>query len=74
MPDEFGIFVAADEDAAAEIETALNSRIESQKETFTDYTPAEMYKFDDCFVTKSGTTVCYAVCADNTSAQEILLG
>lgn len=74
MPDEFGIFVAADEDAAAEIETALNSRIESQKETFTDYTPAEMYKFDDCFVTKSGTTVCYAVCADNASAQEILLG
>ena len=74
MPDELGVFVAANEDAAAEIETALNDRIAKQKDTFTDYTPAEMYKFDDCFVTKSGTTVCYAVCADNASAQEILQG
>lgn len=74
MPDEFGVFIAADEDAAAEIETALNDRIASQNKTFVDYTIDEMYKFDDSFVIKSGTMVCYAVCADNASAQEIFKG
>jgi hypothetical protein len=72
MPDEFGIFVAVDEDAAAEIKSALDTRIEKQTETYTDYTPDEMYKFDDCFVSVSGNTVVYAVCADNSAAKDIL--
>ena len=70
MPDEFGVFVAVDESAAAEIEASLNDRIEKQKSTFADYTPDEMYKFDDCFVNTNGTTVSYAVCADNSFALE----
>ena len=37
-----------------------------------DYTPEEMYKFDDCFVKLNGTTVYYAITADNTKAEEIL--
>lgn len=72
MPDEFGIFRATDADAAKRIEEALNKRIERQQKTFKDYTPAEMYKFDDCFVEVSGETVVYAICADNSKAKELL--
>ncbi len=72
MPDEFGIFVAASEDDADDIKTALDERIEKQRETYAGYTPDEMYKFDDCFVTISGNEVYYAVCADNEKAAELL--
>lgn len=72
MPDEFGVFEAADETSAAEIKTALESRIENQKELYTDYTPAEMYKFDGYLLRQDGTTVAYAICADNTAAEDIL--
>ncbi len=71
-PDEFGIFVAVDETAAASIETALNERIEKQKNTYADYSPDEMYKFDESFVIADGSTVYFAVCADGTTAADIL--
>ncbi len=71
-PDEFGIFTADSSEKADEIKAALEKRIESQKETYTDYTPEEMYKFDDCFVKQDGNTVYYAVTADNTKAADIL--
>lgn len=72
LPDEFGVFVAESEDKAAEIKTALEKRIETQKETYKDYTPEEMYKFDDCVVAQNGTTVYYAITADNSKAESIL--
>lgn len=72
MPDEFGVFVAKDADTAAKIKTAVEKRIEAQKKTYSDYKPDEMYKIDDSFVNVNGSTVCYAICADNTKAAEIL--
>ncbi len=74
MPDEFGVFVAVDGEAAAEIKSTLESRIEKQRDTYKDYTPDEMYKFDDCFVEQNGNCVFYAICADNTLAADILKG
>lgn len=71
-PDEFGIFTADSSDKADEIKTALEKRIDNQKSTYQDYTPDEMYKFDDCFVKQDGNTVYYAVTADNTKAADIL--
>ena len=71
-PDEFGIFVAADDAAAADIVTLLNERIEKQKNTYADYSPDEMYKFDESFVKTEGTTVYFAVCADGDTAADIL--
>lgn len=71
-PDEFGIFTADSSDKADEIKTALEKRIDNQKATYQDYTPDEMYKFDDCFVKQDGNTVYYAVTADNTRAADIL--
>ena len=72
LPDEFGVFVAESEDKAAEIKTALEKRIETQKDTYKEYTPEEMYKFDDCVVAQNGTTVYYAITADNSKAESIL--
>lgn len=71
-PDEFGILVAKDAETAGKIKEAIDKRIETQRNTFTDYTPKEMYKFDDCFVDVNGNTVCYAICADNEKAAVIL--
>lgn len=71
-PDEFGVFVAENSDKAAEIKTALEARIETQRSTYQDYTPEEMYKFDDCVVKQDGNTVFYAITADNAKAEEIL--
>ena len=72
MPDEFGVFKATDADAARRIEEALTKRIERQRNTFKDYTPGEMYKFDGSFVDISGNVVTYAICADNSKAKELL--
>lgn len=72
MPDEFGIFAASSDDAAATIKEKLENRIAYQKETYTTYTPDEVYKLDDSFVEVNGKTVIYAICADNTKAREIL--
>ncbi|MBS7369165.1 MAG: DUF4358 domain-containing protein [Oscillospiraceae bacterium] len=71
MPDEFGVFVCTDNAAAEALKTELEARIEKVRETFADYTPAEMYKFDDSFVNVNGDTVSYAVCANNELAKNI---
>ncbi|MDE7230406.1 MAG: DUF4358 domain-containing protein [Oscillospiraceae bacterium] len=72
MPDEFGIFVASSADAAAEIKSKVEKRIEYQKETYTTYTPDEVYKLDDSFCELNGNTIIYSICANNTKAREIL--
>lgn len=74
MPDEFGIFVTADEEGAKALTEKLNSRIEKQSSTYADYTPGEMYKLEDSFALSDGCTVAYAICADNSAARTILLG
>lgn len=71
MPDEFGVFVFADADSAAAAKTSLEARIAKQRDTFTDYTPDEVYKLDNSFAKISGNTVSYAICADNDLAAEI---
>lgn len=71
-PDEFGVFVADTEEKAAAVKSALDTRVETQRATYQDYTPDEMYKFDDCIVKQNGTTVYYAITADNSAAEEIL--
>lgn len=73
-PDEFGVFVAPDEEAAKRIYDALDERIDKQNATYADYSPNEMYKFDNYCLQRFGSTVSYAVCADNEAANEIFNG
>ena len=73
MPDEFGIFVAKSADSASQIKDKVGSRIEHQRDIYTEYATDEAYKLTDCFVDiVNGNTVIYAVCADNSKAREIL--
>lgn len=72
MPDEFGIFTAKSSDVAADIKAKVESRIASQTETYTDYTPNEVYKLDGSICEINGNTVYYAICADGAKAKEIL--
>lgn len=72
IPDEFGVFVASDVDAAKRIESTLTTRKEQRGNSFKDYKPKEMFKFEDSFVETSGSTVIYAVCGDNSKARELL--
>lgn len=74
MPDEFGIFTAKSADAAAEIMTKIEARIGYQKETYTTYTPDEVYKLDGsvCGIIVNENTVYYAICADGAKAKELL--
>ncbi len=71
-PDAFGIFTAKDEDSAKRVEEALKKFVEKRNKDFKDYKPAEMYKLEDSFVETNGTTVVFAICADNSKAKEIL--
>lgn len=71
-PDEFGIFVAKDADTAAAVKDRLEERVEKQRKTYADYSPDEMYKFDDYFVSVNGNVVSFAVCGDNSTAKDIL--
>ena len=71
-PDELGVFVAVDKDAAKRVFDTIGERIEKQKKTYKDYSPGEMYKFDDCCLICTNEVVCYAVCADNETAYGIL--
>lgn len=71
-PDELGVFVAVDKEAAKRVFDTIGERIEKQKETYKDYSPDEMYKFDDLCLIRTNEVVCYAVCADNETAYGIL--
>lgn len=73
-PDEFGVFIAKDSDAAARVEDAVKKRVEWQDKIYRDYPAAEeyVYKLDDCFVSVNGNVVSYAICADNLKAKELL--
>ena len=71
-PDEFGIFVAKDEAAAKKVKEAIDNRVAAQYDTFKSYTPDAMYRFDDDFVELNGTTIIYAICDNNSKANEIL--
>ena len=72
MPDEFGIFTAKSSEAAADIKAKIEARIAYQKETYTTYTPDEVYKLDGSVCEINGSTVYYAICADGAKAKEIL--
>lgn len=74
MPDEFGVFTAKSPEAAADIMAKIEDRIGYQKETYTTYTPDEVYKLDGsvCGINVNENTVYYAICADGAKAKEIL--
>lgn len=71
-PEEIACFEAADETAAADIKSALESRIEAQKNTFTDYNPEQAPKLDSPVLKVNGNCVYLCISGDNAKAEEII--
>ena len=70
--EEIGLFKCTDETAAASLLTAAKARVESQRDTYSSYAPAEMPKLDDAIVKQDGNYVFYIVTADSSKAQTVL--
>lgn len=71
-PDELAVFKFTDAEAAKAGAEAVQKRLDSQTETYADYTPDEMYKLDDAFVIIKDNWVAMAACSDNSRAKEII--
>ncbi|MBR1864391.1 MAG: DUF4358 domain-containing protein [Ruminococcus sp.] len=71
-PEEIACFDAADKDSASAIKSALDSRLENQKKTFTDYKPEQKPKLDSAVVKVKGESVYYIVSGDSAKAEEII--
>lgn len=71
-PDEIGVFEFATEADAESGVDAVSKHIERQSDTFSSYTPDEMYKFDRVSATVSGKYVYYLITSDNEKAREVI--
>ena len=69
---EIDCFEANDENSAKEIETALKTRIDNQKNAFKDYVPAEMDKLNDPVLVVDGNYVIMCLSNNNSKAKEII--
>ena len=74
LPDEAAVFKFKSSDAAKSAKTALESKLESRKESFATYTPDEMYKLEGAEVYTVGNYAVYLAVADNEKAKEIVDG
>ena len=70
--EEIAAFEANDEEAAKDIETKLNERIEIQKASFKNYVPEELKRLDNAFVIRKGTCIYLSVSADSDKAKSII--
>lgn len=72
--DETALFVLNNEDYAADLEDALNARLETKTNDYKDYKPEECPKMDSAVVKTNGKYVFFAVSSDNGRAEEIFDG
>ncbi|MBQ9483675.1 MAG: DUF4358 domain-containing protein [Ruminiclostridium sp.] len=73
-PDEIAIFRFDSADSAKNAVAAVENRLEYQKSTYKDYTPAEYYKLEDAVIEQRGEWLIYTVTSDNAKAKDIALG
>lgn len=72
LPDEAAVFRFKSANAASAAETALQSKLDSRKETFATYTPDEMYKLETAKIYSVGSYAVYLAVSDNDKAKEIV--
>lgn len=73
-PDELAVLQFNDAAGAEAGKTALQTRLDSQIELYTTYTPDEMYKLEGAKVFTSGNYAVYIALSDNDKANEIVKG
>ena len=71
-PDEIGVFEFAAEADAESGADAVSKHIQRQYDTFSSYTPDEMYKFENASAVVSGKYVYYLITSDNDKAKEVI--
>ena len=67
--EEIAVMEARDEAAAARVRTAIEQRIEDQKESFEDYVPAELVKLGSPVLEVRGRYVLLCICDDPAQAR-----
>ncbi len=72
LPDEIGVFKFKTSDAANTAQDALQSKLDSRKESFATYTPDEMYKLETAEIYSVGNYAVYIALEDNEKAKEIV--
>lgn len=74
LPDEIAVIKCKSADDAKNAETALKAKLEKQKETFSTYTPDEMYKLEGAVIFTKGSYAVYIALSDNSKAKSIVEG
>lgn len=70
--EEISVWQGKDANAAKNIQNAVNTRIENQKESFVDYNPEEMPKLENPVVVAKGNYVVLCLSGDNDNAKQII--
>ncbi len=70
--EEIDCFEAVDEDAAKQIESALESYVEDLKARFKDYAPGEMDKLEKAVLARDGKYVFLSISDDDAEAKKII--
>lgn len=70
-PDELAVFKMNSAEQAQAASEAVQKRLDSQIELYTDYTPNEMYKLNEAEVKVKDKYVMLFVCENNARATEI---
>ena len=71
-PDEIAVFRFDSSDSATAAVSAVEARLQDQKDLYETYTPDEFYKLQGAIIKQSGDWVYYIVTSDNARAEEII--
>lgn len=72
--EEISVWEGKDEAAAKTIKSAVDQRIDNQKESFVDYNPQEMPKLENPVVVTKGNYVVLCLSGDNEKAKQVIEG
>ena len=72
LPDEIAVIKCKTADDAKNAETALEARLDKQKELFSTYTPDEMYKLEGAVIFTKGNYAVFIALSDNEKAKSIV--
>ncbi|MCR4806316.1 MAG: DUF4358 domain-containing protein [Lachnospiraceae bacterium] len=70
--EEVAVVKCGSKEGADKVETAINSRVSEQIESYTDYVPAELEKLNAAVVIRKGNTVVLSVSDEPDKAREII--
>lgn len=70
--EEIAVIKCETKEDSEKVQTALEERVEEQKESFRDYVPKELDKLDKAVIMKIGNTIVLSISNDDVKAKEII--